>query len=306
MCTRECEQPGSVTPAVQSPVTRLGSRDVELRQLLVWGHRVRTAVWPGRSETLPLLLFNGIGAGLEMLAPFADALGDRTVVTFDVPGAGESDPPRAPYRLCLVASMAATILDELGIDRVDALGVSWGGAAVQQFALQNPRRCRRLVLAATTPGTIMVPPSWPVLRRFLTPRRFNDSTYLGEVAAQIYGGKPLEASTLSTFRRTSRRGYLMQQIAIVGWTSIPWLPLLRQPTLVLAGDDDQVVRLSNLRMLAALIPDARLSVIHDGHLFIISSATQAATIVADFLDADAVSLPARTTATHAPPISGST
>jgi len=213
-------------------------------------------------------------------------MGDRTVVTFDVPGTGESDPPRTPYRLCLLASMAAAILDELGIGRVDALGVSWGGAVVQQFALQNPRRCRRLVLAATTPGTIMVPPPWPVLRKFLTPRRFNDSTYLRAVAAEIYGGKALDASTLSSFRRTSRRGYLMQQLALAGWTSLPWLPLLRQPTLVIAGDDDQVVRLVNPRMLAALIPDARLRVLQDGHLFIITSATQTATLVAEFLDGD--------------------
>jgi poly(3-hydroxyoctanoate) depolymerase len=274
-----------LTPVVGTPVRRIGARDVELRDLLVWGHRIRTAVWPGRTDTPPLLLFNGIGAGLEMLAPFADEMGDRAVVTFDVPGTGESDPPRAPYRLSLLAVMATTILDALGIDRVDALGVSWGGAAVQQFALQNPRRCRRLVLAATTPGVVMVPPSWPVLRKFLTPRRFNDSTYLRAVAAEIYGGKAPDTSTLSSFRRTSRSGYLMQQLAIAGWTSVPWLPMLRQPTLVLAGDDDKVVRLANLRMLAALIPDARLEVLHDGHLFIMSSAQETAALVAQFLEA---------------------
>jgi pimeloyl-ACP methyl ester carboxylesterase len=62
----------------------------------------------------------------------------------------------------------------------------------------------------------------------------------------------------------SLRGYVGQLYAITGWTSLPWLRTLRQPSLVLAGDDDPIVPLVNGRILARRIPQARLQVIHGG------------------------------------------
>ena len=45
-----------------------------------------------------LLIFNGIGANLELVEPFVDALGDVGVIIFDIPGVGGSPVPLAPYR----------------------------------------------------------------------------------------------------------------------------------------------------------------------------------------------------------------
>jgi pimeloyl-ACP methyl ester carboxylesterase len=63
-----------------------------------------------------------------------------------------------------------------------------------------------------------------------------------------------------------------------------WLRLLSQPTLVMAGTDDPIVPVANGRILAKLIPDARLVTIDDGHLFLVTSAGESAEIIADFLD----------------------
>jgi poly(3-hydroxyoctanoate) depolymerase len=49
------------------------------------------------------------------------------------------------------------MLDQLGYDSVDVLGVSWGGALAQQFAHRHRDRCRRLILVSTRTGAIMVP-----------------------------------------------------------------------------------------------------------------------------------------------------
>jgi len=109
--------------------------------------------WPGNPAHVPLLLFNGIGARLELLAPFVDALGGAAeTITFDIPGAGESPPPLLPYRLWMLARLTSRLLDVLGYERVDVMGISWGGTIAQQFALQCSARCRRLILAATTQG----------------------------------------------------------------------------------------------------------------------------------------------------------
>jgi poly(3-hydroxyalkanoate) depolymerase len=257
---------------------------MRIRQVRVAGITLRTSVWPSSTPGIPLLVFNGIGASAEMLAPFADALPDIEIITFDVPGTGESSPPPIPYRLWMLSIIASRLLTKLGYSQVDTLGVSWGGAAAQQFALQNPRRCRRLVLAATSPGVVMVPPKWSVLSKFATPRRYNDPQFRRAIAGEIYGGRARSNPQLiDEFRPTSRIGYLLQQFAIAAWSSLPWLRLLRQPTLILAGNDDPVIPLPNARLMAHMIPGARLHVLDDGHLFIISSAAETAAEVQGFL-----------------------
>jgi poly(3-hydroxyoctanoate) depolymerase len=270
-------------------VAQPASRPMQLRQVDVCGTRVRVAIWPGNRRRTPLLLFNGIGSSLELLAPFADAMGDVETVAFDVPGTGQSSLPPIPYRLWMLSLLASNLLTELGYERVDALGVSWGGAVAQQFALQNPKRCRRLVLAATCQGFLMVPGKLSVIAKFFTPRRFNDPVFRRAVAGEIYGGEARrKPSLIRDMRPTNKLGYLLQQLAIVGWTSLPWLPLLRQPTLILAGDDDPIVPLINARAMARLIRKSRLHVFADGHLFLISSAVAAGRIVRDFLNREVV------------------
>jgi poly(3-hydroxyoctanoate) depolymerase len=178
---------------VAVPVAPISRRPVQIRELHVWGTTLRVGVWPGSAARPPLLLFNGIGASLELFGAFADALEDVELIAYDMPGTGESGMPPIPYRLWMLALMTDQLLDQLGYDRVDTLGVSWGGGIAQQFALQNPRRCRRLVLAATCAGVTMIPPKPSVLAKFITPRRFNDHTYLESVADEIYGESPVAA-----------------------------------------------------------------------------------------------------------------
>jgi poly(3-hydroxyalkanoate) depolymerase len=172
---------------------------------------------------------------------------------------------------------------------VDVLGVSWGGALAQQFAFQNGHRCRRLVLAATSPGALMVPGKLSVLLKMATPRRYKDPEYLRQIAGELYGGAlrnspDLVRQHLRHVSWSSDYGYYLQLIAGVGWTSVPWLGLLRQPTLVMAATDDPIVPVINGRILAKLIPKARLVTIDDGHLFLVTRPKDSAQIIADFLN----------------------
>jgi len=254
----------------------------------VGGQILRVGVRCGDQVQPPLLLFNGIGANVELVAPFLEALNGRQAIVFDVPGVGGSPTPALPYRPGWLARLSARLLDQLGHRQVDVLGVSWGGVAAQQFALQYPVRCRRLVLAATSPGHVMVPGKLCVLLKMASPRRYRDGEYMQRIAGDIYGGAvrhspELLRQQLDHVRWSSDAGYYLQLIAIVGWSSLPWLPFLRQPTLVMAGTDDPLVPLINGRILARLIPDARLVTIDDGHLFLVTSAGESGAIVSDFL-----------------------
>jgi poly(3-hydroxyalkanoate) depolymerase len=261
---------------------------VEISLRDVGGQVLRVGVRHGDKERPPLLLFNGIGANLELAAPFLDALDGREAILFDVPGVGGSPAPTLPYRPSTIARLSARLLDQLGYEQVDVLGVSWGGALAQQFAFQQGKRCRRLVLAATSPGHLMVPGQLPVLLKLATPRRYRDPDYLTRIAGDIYGGRlrrspELVCSHLRHVRWSSDYGYYLQLIAGFGWSSLPWLPFLRQPTLVMAGTDDPIVPVANGMILARLIPDARLVTIDDGHLFLVTSAGASAALVSEFL-----------------------
>ena len=254
------------------------------------GVRIRTAV---RGPGPPLLLITGLGASLDLGAPVEREMAARGVqtVSFDAPGIGESSPYRWPRRMPGVARTVEQTLDALGYDSVHVLGVSLGGVIAQQFAHQAPRRVRRLILAATGPGLGGVPGSPRALLALATPRRYYQPDYYRRIAGRVYGGTArrdpdalLHGSPARFIERPTVSGYLGQLYAITGWTSMPWLRTLRQPTLVLAGDDDPIVPLINGRILAWCIPDARLHVVRNGgHLFLLEDPAAIAALVSDFL-----------------------
>jgi poly(3-hydroxyalkanoate) depolymerase len=264
-----------------------------MRSLSVGGRVLRVAVRDGDPGWPPLLLCNGIGASLELLQPFVDALDPRRpVVRFDLPGNGGSPAPVVPYHLHRLAPLLGGLLDELGYERADVLGISWGGGLAQQFALSRPDRVRRLVLVATATGALMVPGHPRVLVKMLTPRRHRDPGYAARIAAELYGGSarrdPAVARDLLhlTSRLGPARGYFYQLLSGIGWTSLPWLRRLRPPTLIMAGDDDPIIPLVNARIMHRLIPRSQLHVYSGGHLELGADAERIASVVEAFLTAE--------------------
>jgi poly(3-hydroxyalkanoate) depolymerase len=251
---------------------------------------ISAVVRDGSEPGVPLLMCNGIGAHHEALKPFTDALDPRiTTVRFDAPGVGASSVPLLPLPFAMIALVATRLMDRLGYDRFDVLGISWGGGLAQQIAFQNPRRCRRVVLAATATGSIMVPGRPGVLRHMVTPGRHRDAAHARSIAGRIYGGSVrqhpelAESLLIRSDRPPTRRGYLYQLLAGVGWTSLPVLPTIRQPTLLLAGTDDPLVPLVNARVMSWLMPNARLHTFDDGHLGLLTRASELAPVVSGFL-----------------------
>jgi poly(3-hydroxyalkanoate) depolymerase len=263
---------------------------MEVRTLSRAGRALRVGLRPATgvgAARPPLVVFNGLGASLELLEPFAAALAHPPLIVIDAPGVG-TPAPSMPYRFASLARQANDVLAELGFadGAVDVMGVSWGGCLAQQFAFQYPGRCRRLVLAATSPGILMVPG--------------RPAAVLGTLGTALQGGAPARMASrvlgrdfearperfIEQVRRlvpSDLRSQACQLLALWGWSSLPWLRRLRQPTLVLAGRDDHLVPLANARLLAALIPKASLRILEGGHGFLLTRAAHAAGLVQDFL-----------------------
>lgn len=263
----------------------LGGAD---RLISVRGQRIRVRYRAGVG--VPLVLCNGIGASLEVLDPLVEHLDpNRPVLRFDVPGTGESPPSPLPYGFPYLAHVLGKVLDRLGLGVVDILGFSWGGALAQQFAFQNPRRCRRLILVATGTGVLMVPGDPRVLSKMLTPRRFRDPAYGGLIAADLYGGavrshgRDVADLFVRQLHAGSRTGYLHQLLAGSVWTSLFALPTIRQRTLIIAGDDDPIIPIANARILETLLPRATLLQHAGGHLDLVMVAATFGPAIDDFL-----------------------
>ena len=136
-----------------------------MRTLTVRGRVLRVAVRGGNLQSPPLVLCNGIGARLELLQPFVDAVDPRRkVVRFDMPGTGGSPEPVMPYHLWTLAPLLSGLLDQLGYQQADVLGISWGGGLAQQVAVRYPVLLRRLVGAAGI--LVFEAPVWPPKREW--------------------------------------------------------------------------------------------------------------------------------------------
>lgn len=261
---------------------------MEIEDFDVDGQKLRTGIKHGTANRPPLLMFNGIGANLELAEPFMNALEDTTGIIFDVPGVGGSPAPALPYRPSTLSRLAKRLGEILGHDRVDVSGVSWGGGLAQQFAYQYPGVCRKLVLAATAPGITMIPGTPNVLMKMASPRRYTDPGYFRSIPAEIYGGDfrtdpTLIARHAEAMKGATRYGYMLQLFAMSGWTSLPFLWLLRQPTLILSGTDDPLVPVLNARLLRRMIPNSRLELLDDGHLFLVTKPKLSAEMIEAFL-----------------------
>lgn len=262
----------------------------EVRMMEIGGRALRVAIWKSseaNKAALPLLFFNGIGANIELVAPFVEGLGGRDVVIFDMPGVGGSPSPTVPYNAITMSMTAAEVMDDLGYDKMDVMGVSWGGAMAQQFAMQYPGRVERLILAATTAGWMMVPGKLSALSKMANPRRYIDPSYMARNFEVLYGGKTDGSmGHVGRLKAPSKIGYVYQLLAMVGWTSAPLLPfLMRAKTLVIMGAEDNIVPAINGRFLNQLIPNSELEIVEGGgHLFLVSHAKESLARIRGFLD----------------------
>ncbi len=253
------------------------------------GEHLRVAMTrPRNAHSTPLLIFNGIGASLDIVEPFMRRMTKHRVISFDLPGVGGSDASHRFRRMSGFSQLTARLLDRLGVDKVFVMGVSWGGGLAQQFALDYEKRCQKLLLAATSTGHIMVPPSLRVMLHMATPLRYLSAGYFKRIAGTIYGGdfrsdERLRGRYARLMSPPSLLGYLNQLYAMTGWTSIFRAHRIRQPVLIMAGEDDPIVTMSNARVLNTLIPDSQVKVFDCGHLFILTRLSSCVSAIEDFL-----------------------
>ncbi|HTQ94421.1 MAG TPA: alpha/beta hydrolase, partial [Streptosporangiaceae bacterium] len=143
-------------------------------------------------------------------------------------------------------------------------------------------RCRRLILVATCTGPqTMVPPNPLPLAKNLILRRYGDLWGGTAKTAPDALARALRKARISQFSI----GFLYQHAAALGFTTLPLLPLIRQRTLVLTGDQDPIIPVANGRILAAGIPHAMLHGYPGGHIELVTRPSLLTPLIISFLAA---------------------
>ena len=255
----------------------------------VAGRRLRIGQWhvnpTNSADKTPLVLLGGIGMNMELFDPIARALRGRHIISFDAPGVGKSPDPIFPYTMPCMALTLAALLDRLEVEQVDVLGISWGGAVAQQFAFQHKARVGKLALAATAAGSTMIPGNASLLSQMTDPREYTVGRTLRRNLAMLYNGGGRHAVSLNAATPPSPIGWACQMNAFGAWTSLPFLPLLAMPTLILADEEDQLVPPANAHFLRNAIPGSRIEMFKGGgHLFMLADTQGFARRLEKFLD----------------------
>lgn len=248
-------------------------------------------------EKVPLLLLHGSGPGVSAWANWRlvlPALAEqRRVLAPDLVGFGFTDRPAGQaYTLDNWVAHAIGFLDALGLEQVDLVGNSFGGALSLALAIRHPSRVRRLVLMGSagvpfelTPGLDAVwgyTPSFENMRALLDLFAYDRTRVNDELAELRY-----RASIQPGFQESFSAMFPSpRQNGVEALTSAEAdIRALKQETLVIHGREDQVIPLANALTLTEWIPKAQLHVYgRCGHWTQIEHADRFARLVNDFLN----------------------
>lgn len=224
----------------------------------------------GRGEPVVLLHGGAAAGGLKWAGVVAPLAARFRVVVPDLPGYGMSDKPRAPYDRAFYTSWLRGFLDAVGVERASLVGNSLGGAVAAQSALENPARVSRLVLVDAA-GCGAFRPS-PGLALSLLAYQFAPARLTAALFARHNLRVPLRRPDPALLAladygvavqrtRGANRAFLRGRAKALEVFGDERLGQIRQPTLLVWGEDDPFFPLAHAERAASLIPDARLRVI---------------------------------------------
>jgi pimeloyl-ACP methyl ester carboxylesterase len=220
---------------------------------------------------------------LEQLPLFAR---DHRVIAMDLPGFGHSPMPTETITISLYARILDSLLETLGVSAATVVGNSMGGFVSTELAIACPQRVERLVLVSAAgistyrhkraerlePYLRRVAPiiaaytGWTATRSDWMSRRAGlRNLSLGFVTRHPTRlPAPLAAEQL---RGTGKPGFMQALRANIDYPIRERLPEIACPTLIVWGEEDRVIPVSDASVFEELIPNSRKVIFEDtGHL----------------------------------------
>lgn len=247
-----------------------------------------------------LMLIHGSNASLHTWEPWAKRLGQRyRIVRFDLPGHGLTGPsPAKLYGAVAFVDVVEKVRAKLGIEHMVLAGNSMGGGVAWHYALAYPEHLDGLILVDASgqpePGNSSPPLAFrvarmPVIRNLATmitprsliadslPAAYSDPKLATDKAIDLYW---------ELLRYPGNREATIDRFATApDYATDAKLARITTPTLILWGDEDQLIPASSGRWLAKRIPGAELIVYtKTGHIPMEERADQSAADVYRFVE----------------------
>ena len=238
----------------------------------------------GNGDREVVCLLNGLamhtGAWYGFLPRFRP---DYDVLLWDYPGQGRSSTEDVPYHLDRIASYLERIIEELRVERIHLVGISYGGFVALEFARQFQSRLHTLVLS----GIILNPETLFEMYEDLSLRFYRGGPeafdlYTRYMYEKIFGEAfvtTVGATRLETMRQNFFERYRDRTTALIRLTEaqdphfaalesrLPEYRAISTPTLVIAGDEDRVMAPKAQKKITAILPNSRFELIEDsGHV----------------------------------------
>ncbi|ALK87894.1 alpha/beta fold hydrolase [Limnohabitans sp. 63ED37-2] len=249
----------------------------DLRRVGPWQLHVRDSGPPSsaprksdaQTDAPAVVLLHGFGSSLQTWDAWAEGLAaTHRVVRIDLPGSGLSPPdPAQDYRDERSVQMLVALLNDLGLKRVSLVGHSMGGRIAWTFAAKFPERIDKLVLVAPDGyasfgfeyGQAMEVPATLGLMRHVLPKP------LLRMNLKAAYAQPESLSDAVTTRYHdlilapgARQAMLDRLAQTVLQEPGPLLRQIRVPTLLVWGEADAMIPVSNARDYLQDLPDSRL------------------------------------------------
>ena len=214
-----------------------------------------------------LMMAHAMGTSRSIWDPQIDALADRyRILRYDWRGHGDTDAPTGPYTLSQFENDAVGLMDALGLEQVNWIGISTGGMIGQGLAINHADRIETLTLCNTMSQSNAWYRDWVVERQAVVQRGgmgpvWDMTRQLWFTDAFVAAESPAYHAVRDVFVRTKIPGYLGGTSAVADLAYRDHLHRISCPTRIIAAGDDPVTPTERAVDMKERISGARLAVI---------------------------------------------
>ena len=209
----------------------------------------------------------------------------RKVIAIEMQGHGHSPYAERDLDMAAFAKDVEGVMDYLAIDSADIAGYSMGGSVAYQFAVQSPKRLRKLVIISSTHKTS----GWlPIV-----------NTAFDNFEPDFFDNTPLKtAYDAAAPDKTKWKKFITQMIA---FAAVPFnvgdsnIAKITAPVLIIAGDNDGTDKIELMKTYQLLgggvtadlqpMPKSQLAIVpSQGHVSLITQTSVILSYLNNFLN----------------------